>query len=87
MILSRYSVLANLYLLLSSAHTLFSQKIIEVEYGGSEHEVGYTVIETSNRNILSAGITESLGENNDIYLVKTDLEGTLIWANNYGENK
>ncbi|MEJ2240591.1 MAG: hypothetical protein P8Y18_00380 [Candidatus Bathyarchaeota archaeon] len=55
-------------------------------YGGSEKDVPYSLIETSDGGFALAGSTESFGHGNtDYWLVKTDPEGEMEWSRFYGE--
>lgn len=54
-------------------------------YGGMNSEISYSIIETSKRNYILVGNTESFGVGySDIYLVETDRNGNLIWDETYG---
>ena len=54
-------------------------------YGGTEWDVPYEVRQTSDGGFIAAGETKSFGEIGlDVYLVKTDGEGDVEWAENYG---
>lgn len=60
-------------------------------YGGSEGDFGKSVIELTDGNYLIVGTTYSYGsEIINIYLIKTDQNGTIIWEKTYskfGENR
>jgi hypothetical protein len=54
-------------------------------YGGVDDDVGYSVKETSNGNIIIVGHTGSLAINDlDVYIIKTDENGNLLWSRTYG---
>ncbi len=54
-------------------------------FGGEFGEGGQAVIETADGSIVAAGYTNSMGNGlYDVYVVKTDANGTLIWENTYG---
>ncbi len=63
----------------------------EKSFGGSQEDYGYTVIIDSDENIIAGGstlssdgdITQSYG-GLDIWIIKYDPNGNLIWKNNYG---
>ncbi|MDG6222095.1 MAG: hypothetical protein QCH99_02405 [Candidatus Bathyarchaeota archaeon] len=54
-------------------------------YGGSEWDVAYSLVETSDGGFMIAGYTKSFGvENSDLWLVKTDANGIMEWNRNLG---
>ncbi|MFC1803352.1 hypothetical protein ACFL0D_05230 [Thermoproteota archaeon] len=54
-------------------------------YGGTENERGVPLIKTEDGGYLLSGSTVSFGAGaNDFYLVKTDVNGKLIWNMTYG---
>ncbi|NQV15823.1 T9SS type A sorting domain-containing protein [bacterium] len=54
-------------------------------YGGSEHEVGYSVLQSHDQGYVIAGRTSSLGNGNyDMWLLKTDSLGNEEWAETFG---
>ena len=54
-------------------------------YGGSNTEVGYFVVQTTDGGYLVAGRTESFGAGaSDFYAIKTDSNGDTIWTKTYG---
>jgi hypothetical protein len=54
-------------------------------YGGSEQEMGYSVIETADSGFIAVGFTESSGSGmGDIYILKTNASGDSIWAKTFG---
>lgn len=66
----------------------------ERTFGGSEDEFASAVIETSNAGFLIAGRAKStdgdVGENNggpDIWIVKLDMHGQLLWSVNHGSDQ
>jgi hypothetical protein len=55
-------------------------------FGGSEDEYAFDIL-VCNDGYLIAGHTKSYGQGNDhydIYLVRTDLDGNILWTNTYG---
>jgi Secretion system C-terminal sorting domain len=54
-------------------------------YGGAGNEAGGVVRELSGGGYIVTGVTTSFGAGaEDIYVVKTDANGNLIWARTYG---
>ncbi len=53
--------------------------------GGSSRDIGLSICETVGGNLLVCGLTESFGlGESDIYLVKVDSQGSILWTNTYG---
>jgi hypothetical protein len=64
----------------SSGDTLWTKS-----YGGSGSDVAYSVQQTTDGGFIVAGYTTSFGAgNNDVYLIKLDSGGQIIWAKTYG---
>jgi hypothetical protein len=57
-------------------------------YGGSNHDVGYQVQQTTDKGYITTGWTDSFGGGTiELYLVKTDSLGDTLWTKVYhGEN-
>lgn len=55
-------------------------------YGGLKEDQGIVVKKTSDGNLLTIGFSSSFSESSDIYLIKTNLQGKLIWEKTYGGN-
>ena len=54
-------------------------------YGGTDDEEAYSVQQTSDGGYIVAGWTTSFGAGGyDIFLIKTDANGNIIWAKTYG---
>jgi hypothetical protein len=54
-------------------------------YGGTNSDEAYSVVQTSDGGYALAGYTGSFGAGSwDFYLVKTDLTGTMLWNKTYG---
>ena len=54
-------------------------------YGGSGMERSYAVQQTSDGGFIITGFTDSFGAgNDDIYLIRTDANGTTTWSKTYG---
>jgi hypothetical protein len=54
-------------------------------YGGAGIDVGLSMQRTKDGGYVISGYTDSFGASNyDVYLLKTDSEGNLIWNKTYG---
>jgi hypothetical protein len=54
-------------------------------YGGDGFDYGYAVVETAGGGYAMAGITSSSGNGSgDIYLVRSDAEGNVLWEKTFG---
>jgi hypothetical protein len=54
-------------------------------FGGALYECGRSILETPDRGFIIAGETQSFGAGgNDVYLVKTDSLGNVMWTGTYG---
>lgn len=54
-------------------------------FGGAAGDIAYSVRETADRGYIIVGITYSFGAGgSDIWLVKTDRKGNLLWSRTFG---
>ena len=54
-------------------------------YGGSNHDRGSSIAQTTDGGYIVAGYTWSFGAGEgDVYLLKTDTDGDTIWTRTYG---
>ena len=54
-------------------------------YGGSNVDIGYSVLQLSDSGYVVAGYTNSFGNGGyDAYLVRTDKNGDTLWTKTYG---
>ena len=57
-------------------------------YGGESWDVGTSLCQDSDGGIYICGFTHSEGAGEeDVYLIKTDNEGNMIWSRTYGGNR
>ncbi|MDD4588486.1 MAG: hypothetical protein PHC60_08875 [Heliobacteriaceae bacterium] len=60
--------------------------IWEKTYGGAGSDCGYALEQLADGGYLIAGNSESFGTGNpDLYLLKTDGDGKMIWQKTYGD--
>jgi hypothetical protein len=75
----------DVYLLKVDTH---GRKIWEKALGGSGDDLGNCVSQTSDGGYIIVGQTDSFGSGkSDVYLVKTDENGNLIWQKTFGGQK
>jgi hypothetical protein len=54
-------------------------------YGGTSQDYGESVRETQDGGFIIAGETASFGAGSyDVYLIKTDVDGNVLWTKTYG---
>jgi hypothetical protein len=54
-------------------------------YGGAVYDEGYSVHQTSDLGYIVVGHTSSFGNGGfDVYLIRTDMNGNLLWSKTYG---
>jgi len=53
-------------------------------YGGLAVDWGYEIQETFDGGFVVAGWTDSFGPSNDVYVIKTDMNGDTTWTAVYG---
>ena len=56
----------------------------EKKLGGNENDAGYDVISTSDACFILVGYSWSFGNAQQIYAVKLDFHGKIVWEKNYG---
>ncbi len=60
----------------------------EKKFGGDAYDVGYCVQETLDSGFVITGSTKSFGNiyDQDLYLIKTDNNGNLVWEKTFGRD-
>ncbi len=54
-------------------------------FGGSGADAGWSIDQTSDGGYIIAGYSNSFGAgNDDVYLIKTDMNGDTVWTKTYG---
>ena len=57
----------------------------EKVYGGEEFDIGWSILQTGDGNLVIAGQTNSYGAGGmDAYLIKVNRQGEELWSNTYG---
>lgn len=59
----------------------------ELTFGDDNEDQGQAIIQTSDHGYLIVGFSESFGPDNDldVYVIRTDVDGTELWSNVYDE--
>jgi hypothetical protein len=52
-------------------------------YGGTSYDWAYSVQQTSDNGYIVGGYTGSFGVGTNIFLIKTDTNGNIVWAKTY----
>ena len=63
------------------------EKSIGVTFGDTGNDRGVHVIKTSDNNLVTVGVTETVSNSEDILVVKTDLFRNKLWEKKFGGNK
>jgi len=71
----------NLYLIRTDPNGNF---VWDKTYGGTNKEVGNDIVVTPDGGYLIVGDTYASGEQSDIWLIKTDSNGNMVWNKTYG---
>jgi len=76
-----FGVGGDVYLIKTDSN---GEEIWTKHYGGDGYDEGRYVEQTLDGGYIIAGRTESYGQGSDVYLIKTDADGNVIWEHNYG---
>ena len=59
----------------------------QLNFGAEKTDEGWAVLQTDDHGFLVVGFGESFGTNNDqdIYVIRTDVDGTLLWSTYFDE--
>ena len=71
----------NLYLIRTDPNGNF---VWDKTYGGTKGEVGNDIVVTPDGGYLIVGNTYASGDQSDIWLIKTDSNGNMVWNKTYG---
>lgn len=63
--------------------SLYAQTTFQRSFGSPSPSLGYNIIQNADSTYVVAGTTNG-GANADIYLVKTNRIGNVVWARSYG---
>lgn len=62
-----------------------NQSTFQKIYGGTGDEEGLSILEESDGGLVMSGRTNSFGSgNDDVYVLKTDKSGSMIWSKAFG---
>ncbi|MFL5765673.1 MAG: T9SS type A sorting domain-containing protein [Bacteroidia bacterium] len=77
--------LVNLVVILFGIEKIAAQISFQKSIGGTGADYGYELEKTTDNGYISIGTTNSFGAGGrDLYLVKTDFNGDLLWTKTYG---
>ncbi|WP_457745839.1 hypothetical protein [Sulfurimonas sp.] len=62
-------------------------KIWQAHYGSREDDEGYGIVETTDGYVIAGYTKETKSYNSDVYLLKIDKQGNVIWHRKYGYDK
>jgi len=56
-------------------------------YGGSNADYAYRIFKTEDDAFVISGYSQSLTGSRDVYLLKIDIDGNLLWEDYYGDDQ
>jgi hypothetical protein len=59
----------------------------EQRFGGGQTDKFYSVLQTDDGGYIAGGVTQPPGPDTQMFLVKTDSSGNLIWENSFDANE
>ncbi len=74
----------KIILLLFTCNLINAQITFEKTYGGIGQEFAASFCQTIDNGYILLGSSESFTNSSDLYLIKTDTCGNIIWSNTYG---
>ena len=79
---NNYGAVSRDYYLMKLSAT--GDSIWAKRYGGSDYEESQEIVRTSEGGFLMNGHSASTDPNHNMYAVKVDVDGNIIWERNYG---
>lgn len=84
-IFNRVLTLSEIVSLSDACLSLCNQSSFQKTFGGSNNDRAYSVIQNPDNTFMIAGETSSFGNGgSDGYLIKTDMNGNVLWSKTYG---
>ncbi|EDZ62788.1 periplasmic protein containing pyrroloquinoline quinone (PQQ) domain [Sulfurimonas gotlandica GD1] len=62
-------------------------KVWQYHYGSKEHEEGNGIVEVDDGYVIVGYTNETHSYNSDVYLLKIDKVGNVVWTRNYGGDR
>jgi hypothetical protein len=62
-------------------------KVWQYHYGSKEHEEGRGIVETEDGYVITGYTKDTKSYNSDVYLLKIDKQGNIVWHRHYGEER
>jgi hypothetical protein len=75
------------FLFILTASLAFTQTSFHHTYGGGGRDIAYSSCETEDNGLIILGLTTSFGSGKDLYLIKLDHAGNILWSRTYGGTK